>query len=74
MANPVITNTTSAEVAKTWRTGCPVGPSNLSTIRINQQTMVGTVYRGRSSCAGTGPPTSPTRSRRRSRPGSPSTR
>ncbi|WP_052459961.1 M15 family metallopeptidase [Tessaracoccus massiliensis] len=45
-ANPVITNTTAAEVALTYRSGCPVGPSSLSTIRINQQSMDGRVYRG----------------------------
>lgn len=46
IANPVITNTTAAEVASTYRSGCPVGPSGLSTIRINQQSMDGRVYRG----------------------------
>ncbi|MET1006717.1 MAG: M15 family metallopeptidase [Propionibacteriaceae bacterium] len=31
----VITKTTSAEVAKTYRSGCPVGPSKLRTIKMN---------------------------------------
>ena len=42
----VITNTTSAEVRYTHRLGCPVGPSNLRTIRINQWDMDGEVHRG----------------------------
>lgn len=46
IANPVITNTTADEVRLTYRSGCPVGPSGLSTIRINQQSMDGHVYRG----------------------------
>jgi hypothetical protein len=33
--NTVITPTTSAEVAKTYRSGCPVGPSRLRTIKMN---------------------------------------
>jgi D-alanyl-D-alanine carboxypeptidase-like protein len=32
---PVITPTTSADVAKTYHSGCPVGPSKLRTIRMN---------------------------------------
>lgn len=46
ISNPVITNTTADEVRLTYRAGCPVGPSGLSTIRINQQSMDGRVYRG----------------------------
>ncbi|MDO5677581.1 MAG: M15 family metallopeptidase, partial [Propionibacteriaceae bacterium] len=46
IANAVVTNTTAAEVASTYRAGCPVGPNNLSTIRINQQSIDGRVYRG----------------------------
>lgn len=46
IANAVVTDTTAAEVASTYRSGCPVGPSGLSTIRINQQSMDGHVYRG----------------------------
>ena len=45
-ANPVITNTVADEVAATFRAGCTVGPSRLSTIRINQQDMQGNIYRG----------------------------
>ena len=33
--NAVVTPTTAADVAKTYRKGCPVGPSKLSTIRMN---------------------------------------
>jgi D-alanyl-D-alanine carboxypeptidase len=33
--NPVTTRTTSTEVAETYHAGCPVGPSKLSTIRMN---------------------------------------
>ena len=44
--NTVITATTAAEVSATYRSGCPVGPANLRTIRINQQGMGGTVHRG----------------------------
>jgi hypothetical protein len=33
--NAVVTKTTSAEVAKTYRRGCPVGPSKLRTITMN---------------------------------------
>jgi D-alanyl-D-alanine carboxypeptidase-like protein len=33
--NPVATPTTSADVAKTYHSGCPVGPSKLRTIRMN---------------------------------------
>ncbi|GAA2110375.1 hypothetical protein GCM10009841_32380 [Microlunatus panaciterrae] len=33
--NAVVTRTTAAEVAKTYRSGCPVGPSKLSTITMN---------------------------------------
>jgi hypothetical protein len=33
--NPVTTRTTSTDVAKTYHSGCPVGPSKLSTIRMN---------------------------------------
>lgn len=45
-ANPVVTNTTAADVSATYRAGCPVGPANLRTIRINQQGMDGKVHRG----------------------------
>jgi len=33
--NPIITKTTAAEVAKTYRAGCPVGRSKLRTIKMN---------------------------------------
>ena len=33
--NAAVTDTTAAEVAKTWRRGCPVGRSKLSTITMN---------------------------------------
>ena len=33
--NPVVTPTTAAEVAETYRSGCPVGPSKLQTVRMN---------------------------------------
>ncbi|VEP39932.1 MULTISPECIES: M15 family metallopeptidase [Tessaracoccus] len=46
LANPVVTQTTADEVATTYRAGCPVAPWRLRTIRINQQSMDGHVYRG----------------------------
>ncbi|AQP45491.1 M15 family metallopeptidase [Tessaracoccus flavus] len=46
LANPEITATTADEVAATYRAGCPVGPSGLRTVRINQQSMDGRIYRG----------------------------
>lgn len=42
----VITNTVRSEVQSTYRAGCPVGPSNLSTIRINQRDFDGRIHRG----------------------------
>jgi hypothetical protein len=33
--NAVLTRTTAAEVAKTYRSGCPVGPSKLRTVTMN---------------------------------------
>jgi hypothetical protein len=44
--NPVITRTTSADVAKTYHSGCPVGPSKLSTIRMNFYGRDGKMHRG----------------------------
>lgn len=45
-ANTVIAPTTAGEVQYTWRAGCPVGISNLSTIRINHLGLDGLVHRG----------------------------
>ncbi|MGO1384276.1 MAG: M15 family metallopeptidase [Arachnia sp.] len=42
----VITQTTADEVSSTYRQGCPVGPENLKTIRINQLDLEGEVHRG----------------------------
>lgn len=42
----VITPTTWAEVATTYTTGCPVGPNQLRTIRINHWDFNGKVQRG----------------------------
>ncbi len=42
----VITQTTPSEVGVTYRRGCPVGPRNLKTIRINQWGMDGQIHRG----------------------------
>ena len=33
--NAVVTQTTSAEVEKTYHAGCPVGPSKLRTVTMN---------------------------------------
>ncbi|HYP45279.1 MAG TPA: M15 family metallopeptidase [Propionibacteriaceae bacterium] len=44
--NAVITKTTSAEVAKTYRRGCPVGPSRLRTIRMNYYGFDRRMHRG----------------------------
>jgi len=44
--NTVITQTTAEEVGSTYRQGCPVGPRDLRTIRINQVGMDGAVHRG----------------------------
>ena len=41
-----ITNTTSAEVSSTYRAGCPVGPSDLSTIRMSYRDYAGTIRTG----------------------------
>lgn len=46
LANPRVTVTTATEVAGTYSAGCPVGPSGLRTIRINQESMDGRIYRG----------------------------
>ncbi len=42
----VITRTTAEEIRSTYRWGCPVGASDLRTIRINQVNMDGAVHRG----------------------------
>ncbi|MCC2594522.1 M15 family metallopeptidase [Tessaracoccus sp. OS52] len=44
--NTVITATTPEEVNHTWRLGCPVGASRLSTIRTNYLGLDGLVHRG----------------------------
>ena len=44
--NPVVTPTTAAEVAKTYRAGCPVGRSQLSTITMNFYGMDKRMHRG----------------------------
>ena len=46
MLNAVVTRTTTAEVAKTYRAGCPVGPSKLRTIRMNFEGFDGSMHRG----------------------------
>ena len=43
---PVITPTTAAEVAKTYRAGCPVGPSRLRTITMNYYGFDRKMHRG----------------------------
>lgn len=45
-ANPTITPTTAAEVSSTYRSGCPTGPSRLSTVRLNYVNFDGQVRRG----------------------------
>jgi hypothetical protein len=44
--NPVITPTSSADVAKTYHGGCPVGASKLRTIRMNFYGRDGKMHRG----------------------------
>jgi hypothetical protein len=44
--NAVITRTTAAEVARTYRKGCPVGPSKLRTIRMNYYGFDRRMHRG----------------------------
>jgi hypothetical protein len=44
--NPVTTPTTSADVAKTYHSGCPVGPSKLRTIRMNFYARDAKMHRG----------------------------
>jgi hypothetical protein len=44
--NPVVNPTTAAEVAKTYRAGCPVGRSQLSTITMNFYGMDKKMHRG----------------------------
>jgi hypothetical protein len=44
--NALITRTTAAEVAKTYRPGCPVGPAKLRTIRMNYYGYDGLMHRG----------------------------
>jgi hypothetical protein len=44
--NAVRTATTSTDVAKTYHSGCPVGPSKLSTIRMNFYGRDGKMHRG----------------------------
>ncbi len=42
----VVSSTTAADVAKTYRAGCPVGPSRLRTIRMNYQGFDNRMHRG----------------------------
>lgn len=44
--NAVVTQTTAAEVAKTYRAGCPVGPSKLRTISMNFYGFDSVMHRG----------------------------
>ncbi|SDS73603.1 M15 family metallopeptidase [Microlunatus soli] len=44
--NATIEQTTSGMVAKTYRAGCPVGPSKLRTVRMNYQGFDGKMHRG----------------------------
>jgi uncharacterized protein YegP (UPF0339 family) len=44
--NAVVTRTTSAEVAKTYRRGCPVGPSKLRTVTMNYYGFDKRMHRG----------------------------
>lgn len=44
--NASVTATTSADVAKTYRAGCPVGPAQLHTVRMNYLGYDGKVKRG----------------------------
>jgi hypothetical protein len=44
--NPVVTPTTAAEVAATYRSGCPVGPSKLQTVRMNYYGFDKKMHRG----------------------------
>ena len=46
LANPTISQTSADQVATTYRAGCPVGPSRLRTVHINQQALDGRIYRG----------------------------
>lgn len=45
-ASPSITRTTTGEVSGYWTSSCPVGPSRLSTIRINHWDYAGNLRRG----------------------------
>lgn len=47
MINAVVTQTTSAEVEKTYHAGCPVGPSKLRTVTMNFYGMDKKMHRGR---------------------------
>ncbi|QGN34556.1 M15 family metallopeptidase [Microlunatus sp. Gsoil 973] len=44
--NAQVTRTTAAEVADTYRSGCPVGPSTLRTIRLNYYGLDKRMHRG----------------------------
>lgn len=44
--NAVVTATTAAEVAKTYRAGCPVGPSRLRTVTMNFYGRDKSIHRG----------------------------
>jgi hypothetical protein len=44
--NAVVTETTSAEVEKTYHAGCPVGPSKLRTVRMNFYGLDKKMHRG----------------------------
>jgi hypothetical protein len=44
--NAVVTQTTSAEVEKTYHAGCPVGPSKLRTVTMNFYGMDKKMHRG----------------------------
>jgi hypothetical protein len=47
--NAVITQTTSADVEKTYHAGCPVGPSKLRTVTMNFYGLDKKMHRGCSS-------------------------
>lgn len=44
--DPVVRPTTAADVAKTYRAGCPIGPSGLATIEMNHWGYDGQIHRG----------------------------
>lgn len=44
--HPSVRQTTSADVATTYRAGCPVGPSQLRTIDLDYRDFDGVMWRG----------------------------